>query len=140
MSRLSPDSLFHFTPCLNNLLGILDKTFYPRYCYENFELTRRMTQLIEWVHLIDAALPMVCFCDIPLSQLVNHIRIYGRYGLGMSKEWGIRERLNPVIYFNKNSHLAKLLSVIVNNLLWGSDSTAHCVSGVRKLQGSHDAG
>ena len=107
MSRLSPDSLFHFTPCLNNLLGILDKTFYPRYCYENFELTKRTTQLIEWVHLIDAALPMVCFSDIPLSQLMSHIKIYGKYGLGMSKEWGRREGLNPVIYFNKNSHLAK---------------------------------
>jgi len=119
MSRLSPDSLFHFTPSLDNLLGILKNTFYPRYCYEEFELIDNDAQ-----SFIEDAIPMVCFCDIPLSQLMSHIKIYGRYGLGMSKEWGIREGLNPVIYFSKNSHLAKLLSVIVNNLLWGSDSTA----------------
>ncbi len=128
MSRLSPDSLFHFTPCLNNLLGILDKTFYPRYCYENFELTRRMTQLIEWVHLIDAALPMVCFSDIPLSQLMSHIEIYGKYGLGMSKEWGIREGLNPVIYFNKNSHLAKKIHALLIDS--PGDSTAQAYRGI----------
>ena len=38
MSRLSPDSLFHFTPSLDNLLGILKNTFYPRYCYDEFDL------------------------------------------------------------------------------------------------------
>ena len=75
MSRLSPDSLFHFTPSLDNLLGILDKTFYPRYCYEKFELSRHMTHSIEWIKKIDAALPMVCFCDIPLSQLIVCCRI-----------------------------------------------------------------
>ncbi|MFC2066131.1 abortive infection system antitoxin AbiGi family protein [Chloroflexota bacterium] len=135
MSSLSPDSLFHFTPCLNNLIGILDKTFYPRYCYEKFELTRRMTQsksqpLIEWVNLIDAAIPMVCFSDIPLSQLMSHIGIYGKYGLGMSKEWGIREGLNPVIYFNKNSHLAKKINVLIDSPFMKGDSTAQAYRGI----------
>lgn len=125
MSRLSPDSLFHFTPCLNNLLGILDKTFYPRYCYENFELSRHMTKSIEWVRQIDVALPMVCFCDIPLSQLMSHIGIYGKYGLGMSKEWGIREGLNPVIYFNKNSHLVKKINMLTDSPIIEKDLTAY---------------
>ncbi len=134
MSRLSPDSLFHFTPSLDNLLGILDKTFYPRYCYEKFELANHMTQSIEWIQIIDASLPMVCFCDIPLSQLMNHIETYGKYGLGMSKEWGIGEGLNPVIYFNKNSHLIKKI-----NKLLGLDSpdmmgesTAQAYSGIMR--------
>lgn len=137
MSRLSPDSLFHFTPSLNNLLGILDKTFYPRYCYEKFELTRRMTQskkqpLIEWVNLIDAAIPMVCFCDIPLSQLMSHIEIYGKYGLGMSKEWGIREGLNPVIYFNKNSHLINKINKLLDSPDMMGESTAQAYSGIMR--------
>lgn len=130
MSRLSPDSLFHFTPCLNNLLGILDRTFYPRYCYENFELTRRMTHLIEWIQQIDAAFPMVCFSDIPLSQLMSHIEIYGKYGLGMSKEWGIREGLNPVIYFNKNSNLVKTISALTDNPFMKGDPTAKAYRGI----------
>ena len=119
MSRLSPDSLFHFTPHFANLLGILENTFYPRYCYEEFNLIDNDAQ-----SFIEDAIPMVCFCDIPLSQLMSHIQTYGRYGLGMSKEWGIREGLNPVIYFNKNSHLAERISVITNSLIWRNDSTA----------------
>ena len=102
MSSLSPYSIFHFTPSLDNLLGILKNTFYPRYCYDEFDLIDNDTQ-----SFIEDAIPMVCFCDIPLSQLMNHINTYGKYGLGMSKEWGIREGLNPVIYFNRNSYLAK---------------------------------
>lgn len=125
MSRLSPDSLFHFTPSFDNLLGILDNTFYPRYCYEEFDLIDNDAQSFS-----EDAYPMVCFCDIPLSQLMSHINTYGKYGLGMSKQWGLRKGLNPVIYFNKNSHLAKKLSVITNNTLWSSDPTAQAFSEI----------
>jgi len=119
MGRLSPDSLFHFTPSLDNLLGILKDTFFPRYCYEEFDLVDNDAQ-----SFIEDAIPMVCFCDIPLSRLTGHINTYGKYGLGMSKEWGIRKGLNPVIYFNKNSHLAKKLSALTNTHIWGNDSTS----------------
>ncbi|MGA2671300.1 MAG: abortive infection system antitoxin AbiGi family protein [Dehalococcoidia bacterium] len=119
MSRLSPDSLFHFTSCFENLLGILDNTFYPRYCYEEFNLVDKDKQ-----PFAEDAFPMVCFCDIPLSQLMNHIETYGRYGLGMTKEWGISKGLNPVIYFNKNSHMANRVSVVTNGLLWDTSPIA----------------
>ena len=113
MSILSPNTLFHFTPSLDNLLGILRDTFYPRYCYDEFDLVDNDSR-----RFIEDAIPMVCFCDIPLSLLINHITTYGQYGLGMTKEWGLRKGLNPVIYFNKNSHLAKRFSVLTNSLLW----------------------
>jgi hypothetical protein len=113
MSILSPNTLFHFTPSLSNLLGILENTFYPRYCYDEFDLVDNDSQ-----RFIEDAIPMVCFCDIPLSLLMNHINTYGQYGLGMTKEWGLRKGLNPVIYFNKNSHLATKFSELTNSLLW----------------------
>ncbi|MGM0686758.1 MAG: abortive infection system antitoxin AbiGi family protein [Promethearchaeati archaeon] len=112
MSRLSPDSLFHFTGSLGNLLGILDNTFYPRYCYEEFELIDHDQQ-----RFVEDAFPMVCFCDITLSQLMAHIKTYGEYGLGMTKQWGIRKGLNPVVYFNRNSRMANRLSVITNGMI-----------------------
>ncbi|MDD4984720.1 MAG: abortive infection system antitoxin AbiGi family protein [Dehalococcoidales bacterium] len=118
MSTLSPNTLFHFTNSLNNLLGILDNTFYPRYCYEEFDLIDNDQQ-----HFIHDAFPMVCFCDIPLSLLINHIERYGQYGLGMTKQWGISKGLNPVIYFNRNSHLARNYSVLTNELLLSIDPT-----------------
>jgi len=119
MSRLSPDSLFHFTSCLENLLGILDNTFYPRYCWEPFELIDNDKQ-----PSAKDAFPMVCFCDITLSQLMKHIETYGKYGLGMTKEWGIRKGLNPVIYFNKNSSMANRLSLVTNGLVQDTGPTA----------------
>ena len=113
MSILSPNTLFHFTPSLGNLLGILDKTFYPRYCYDEFDLVDNGSR-----RFIEDAIPMVCFCDIPLSLLVDHITTYGHYGLGMTKDWGSRKGLNPVIYLNKNSYLARKFSVLTDSLLW----------------------
>ena len=112
MSRLSPDSLFHFTSSLENLVGILDSTFYPRYCWEPLELIDNDKQTSE-----RDAFPMVCFCDITLSQLMKHIETYGKYGPGMTKEWGIRKGLNPVIYCSKNSIMANKLSVVTNGLV-----------------------
>jgi hypothetical protein len=119
MSNLSPNSLFHFTPDYNNLLGILKNTFYPRYCLEKFDLVDNDQQ-----HFVEDAIPMVCFCDIPLSQLINHINRYGKYGLGMNKEWGRKKGLNPVIYINKNSDLAKKFSTITNNCILQDNQTA----------------
>ena len=42
--------------------------------------------------------PMVCFCDIPISRLSEHTTFYGEYGLGLTKEWGLKNGLEPVIY------------------------------------------
>ena len=130
MSNLSPDTLFHFTGSLNNLLSILNHTFYPRYCYDKFDLIDNDQQ-----HFLEDALPMVCFCDIPLSLLINHIERYGQYGLGMTKQWGLEKGLNPVIYFNKNSHLADLFSIITNGLLLNHSTVGrafHETSGYMK--------
>lgn len=88
MSKLSPNTLFHFTKSLDDLIGILTNGFYPRY------------------HLEETfAFPMVCFCDIPLSQIEKHIETYGGYGIGMSKQWGVKNKLNPVLYSIQGSIL-----------------------------------
>lgn len=109
MSGLSPETLFHFTDSFDNLVGILKNHFYPRYCYDEFSLTRQ--------HLVGRAIPMVCFCDILLSQIKNHIDTYGHYGLGMSKAWAKENRLNPVLYVAHNSLLAEQLSSVVTDVL-----------------------
>ena len=63
-----------------------------------------------------STVPMVCFCDISLGQISNHIDDYGNYGIGMSKEWGIEKNLNPIVYLNADSRLSSSLSDIVNSI------------------------
>ena len=48
---------------------------------------------------------MICFCDIPLHLIADHINEYGQYGLGLSREWALKGKLNPVFYYQMNSLL-----------------------------------
>jgi len=104
---ISSNTLFHFTKTKENLLGILQDTFHPRYCLEKFGVGDMETE---------AAIPMVSFCDIPLSQIKNHLKIYGRYGLGLSKRWAKKRGLNPVLYLRKKSTFSRHIESILNNM------------------------
>ncbi|MDO9304699.1 MAG: abortive infection system antitoxin AbiGi family protein [Sulfuricurvum sp.] len=97
---LSSNSIIHFTGTKENLKGILQDNFRLKYCLEEVVLGGKNTTYIA---------PMVSFCDIPLSEIKNHIENYGSYGIGLSKEWAIRQRLNPVIYIEKNSFFSESL-------------------------------
>ena len=54
-------------------------------------------------------MPMVCFCDLPLSQTTRHIGYFGRYGIGLTKHWGKRKKISPVLYcYQGSSFLSKI--------------------------------
>lgn len=101
MSNISSNTLFHFTSKAEYLIGILTNNFIPRFCHEQVLFNGKPNGA-----RIEAAIPMICFCDISLGQINNHIHTYGSYGIGMSKEWGIKKKLNPIIYINENSIVA----------------------------------
>lgn len=48
---------------------------------------------------------MVCFTDIPIELSEAHRNDYGSYGIGLKKEWGIKNKLNPINYVIKDSIL-----------------------------------
>ncbi len=105
---VSSRTLFHFTHTAENLVGILTSDFLPRFCLEEFESFR--TQ--DGDPVFDMAVPMVCFCDLPLTNIPEHLSFYGNYGIGLTKEWGIRRGLNPVLYVSPqsdcNTHLLRV--------------------------------
>jgi len=106
------NSIFHFTKNIENLKSILKNGFWPRYCLED------MLLLTENAHDF-VAFPMVCFCDIPLSRIDEHIGFYGSFGIGMTRKWAEQNGLNPVLYASGSNNLTKELLALnghVNNL------------------------
>ncbi|MDR7122164.1 abortive infection system antitoxin AbiGi family protein [Rheinheimera soli] len=108
-------TLFHFTKNLELVKKILTEGFWPRYCLE--DLTWYMQSNFY------TAFPMVCFCDIPLSRIKDHVDFYGSYGIGVTKEWALLSRLNPVSYLSNTSNYG----FSVTNMYKNFDHTAKTV-------------
>lgn len=98
---ISTNSIIHYTKSIDSLKQILGSGFKVKYCYEKIEAAER-----GYIH---SAFPMVSFCDIPLSQVKEHIDSYGEYGIGLRKEWAKSKKLSPVLYFDKDSELMNYL-------------------------------
>lgn len=90
---LYPNILFHFTT-KQSLYGILDSTFRVSYARE---------RILGGSKLKEFAVPMVSFSDLRLSELKDNIRTYGKFGIGLTKEWAINKGLNPVMYASQSS-------------------------------------
>jgi len=53
-----------------------------------------------------AYIPMISFCDLTIMQLSRdskHTENFGEYGIGLTKEWGIKNRVSPVMYAHEKS-------------------------------------
>lgn len=94
---LSSSSLIHLTKSRAALDGILSDNFRVKYCRESISWGMKSMTLY---------VPMVSFCDIPLSQIKDHLSRYGSYGIGLTREWAEKKGLNPVLYVQRQSNLA----------------------------------
>ncbi len=91
--NLSTDNLFHFTSKLEYIIEILkNKFFVARYVYEEIPSFK-----------FKLAIPMKCFCDIPLGQIKKHLKHYGNYGIGITKSFAMSNYIGPVFYVHDNS-------------------------------------
>jgi|RhiMetdeSRZDD1v2_1073273.scaffolds.fasta_scaffold29602_9 Putative abortive phage resistance protein AbiGi, antitoxin len=104
---LSSATLFHFTRSLATLKTILASGFKPFYSSE--DLT--MFGVSEC-----PGIPMVSFCDIPLSQAKQHVADYGRYAIGLDKKWGMAKNVSPVHYIYQGSICARVISNVYDSL------------------------
>lgn len=96
--RIHSKTLFHFTN-QSGLIGILQSNFQANFVKEKLLMKKGQS----W----DCLIPMISFCDIPLHLVSDHINQYGKYGIGLSREWAIKSRLNPVFYYQTKSILFK---------------------------------
>ena len=100
---ISSNTLFHFTKQRSTVVSILrSKGFWPKYC-------------IEYGWKKKFAVSQCCFCDIPLANVTPHMNLYGNFGIGMTKEWGIEKKLSPVLYVIKDSYTTNVVRKILNN-------------------------
>lgn len=72
--------------------ALQNKSFYARVSEERLGFVHPIFNI--------CYIPMVCFCDISLSNIKTHMENYGEYGIVMKKEWGIKNKLQPVMYIN----------------------------------------
>lgn len=112
-SKITSDYLFHFTRERRHLVNIMDNYFMPFYCMERLNYI----DLYDDGTFDEHAYPLVSFCDIPGELQEKHKFDYGYYGLGLSKSWGVKNNLSPVVYTHKDSiisanlrHLFQFLS------------------------------
>ncbi|RKR65134.1 abortive phage resistance protein AbiGi (putative antitoxin) [Yokenella regensburgei] len=91
---LYPSTILHFTKEIESLKSILSSGY--------FRASYAKESIIGPDSKREFGIPMVSFCDIRLSHLYEHIKKYGRFGVGLKKEWAIKHGLNPVSYLNKN--------------------------------------
>jgi hypothetical protein len=104
---LSSNSIIHFTGEKSHLKSILKSGFRPSFCKEKITFDNAME-----IHV-----PMVSFCDIPLSKIKDHIGKYGEYGIGLTKDWAEKQGLNPVLYLQQKSYLSKSIIASIENSL-----------------------
>jgi len=96
--------LFHYTPSLERLSGILANGFWPRYCVEEFDWLLGGSTCM--------AFPIVCFCDIPIPSASAHRECYGHYAIAVRKAFAQDHDINPVWYIQEGSSVGRHLAAL----------------------------
>jgi hypothetical protein len=111
--RESDSSLYHYTKSYEGLISIMNNKIKPQYSIENFDYIEDGIRI---------AVPVFCFCDIPIERHSAHKKKYGEYGIGFKKEWaknlmqttkGERPNLSLVHYITYGSVSAVALRLFV---------------------------
>jgi hypothetical protein len=103
---LNPEILFHFTS-KKSLYAILS---------DNFKVSYARERILGGNIIKEFAVPMISFSDLRLSELKINIGTYGKFGIGLTKEWAINRGLNPVMYASKDSLFTENFIYGINDL------------------------
>ena len=90
---------------MENLVNILKSgKLYPNYCSEDLSTAEYPDTIL--------GIPQVCFCDIPVSMADSFMENYGKYAIGFKKQWGKKNKCNPIQYVQNDN--------IINSALYFS--------------------
>src|SRR5574344_87043 len=113
--KLSSDALFHYTHNGKTFDKILSKGLRYSYSYEFMPLEKTDKQNEEGVSIIKNGhgliLPIISFCDIPISQSYFHRQRYGSYAISFNKEYLrsiLPDTLNPIMYVSSKENALTL--------------------------------
>src|SRR5690554_1515731 len=124
-TQLSSNKLFHYTYSLENLINILKTGFQVQYSLESINFVS--TQETNLQHEI--AIPMICFCDIPLKLVKQHTAVYGNYAIGLAKEWGVGESVCPVLYLPEHGETTVIFEQIAENI----QKNVSAIKGIKEI-------
>lgn len=119
--------LYKFKQSANALFNFMDKTEYLKYILKNKAfIPRYYEEVIDYLKVEDIrkiAFPMTCFCDIHVQKIMHHCAFYGSVGIGMDKNWGISNGIQPIHYINDYSRIYKELSRLFRNAYDADDKS-----------------
>lgn len=108
MNAINSSSLFHFTKSFDILKKIIVNGLRYSFAYE--QLPKEVVRSYLYSNLDKkndleisngVAIPMISFCDIPITRASQHIDKYGQYMIGLDKlnfAKAFENLINPVIY------------------------------------------
>lgn len=99
MKGIRTSSIFHYTD-YNILKQIIKTGLFPNYCAEDIRVEKNGKVKGELI-----GVPMVSFCDIPLSRIDEFADRYGTCAIGLYKAWADNKAINPVFYAKDPSTL-----------------------------------
>lgn len=106
MGNYRTTSLFRFSKDFKSLKKVLKNGIYPNYCEEDLSFDNKKFVI---------GIPMISFCDIPITLLDEHTSRYGVYGIGLSKDWGIMRGVTPTMYIANDAVLRSAHYHIMND-------------------------
>ena len=113
-NSINASSLFHFTKKKETLESILSNGLRFSYAFES--ISPQITANINYSSIpkvvegllkeTGIAIPMISFCDIPITRASLHMGRYGKYMIGFDKshltEW-YKNTINPVLYIHSGN-------------------------------------
>ena len=139
----SSSSLFHFTRKWSIFKKILSKGLMY---FESIEYCPNDDALSKVVYKNNGIfiIPMICFCDIPISRTLKHRSTYGNYAIGFNKE-SLRNKLidniSPVHYISNPEYalyLATIKQDVESLLLRKNNSFCYTQEFVSKIDMAYD--